>query len=158
MKILVCGGRDYAKSPGHDAPEDELERFKVERDHIYSSLYDICDEFGLWLPPDDYGNTLPTCTIISGKAKGADQTAIDWAVVNWTDLEEYPADWEAYGRSAGYIRNKQMLVEGKPDLVLAFPGGKGTQNMIDIAEKAGVEVRKFERPNSEPQQSLPLDV
>lgn len=156
MKILVCGGRNYGKFPGHDAPAELRKQFEVERDHIYETLYNVCDEFGLWTPCDDYGNALPTPTIISGKASGADQCAIDWAVVNWTELEEYPADWDTHGRGAGYIRNKEMLVKGKPDLVLAFPGGKGTANMIDIAKKAGVEVREFERPNA--QQSLPLDV
>ena len=38
------------------------------------------------------------------------------------------------------IRNRRMLIEGKPDLVLAFPGGKGTANMVEISRKAGVKV------------------
>ena len=65
----------------------------------------------------------------------------EFAVVHWTGLDVYPADWERYGLSAGYRRNRQMLEEGKPDLVVAFPGGKGTNMMVDIARKAGVPVR-----------------
>ena len=153
MRILVCGGRDYARFPGHSAPPEELARYKIEKEHINRVLYDVCDEFNLWHEPDQYGNTLPKCTIISGGAKGADDTAIDWAVVSWTGLEVYPADWKKHGRGAGHIRNQQMLDEGKPDIVLAFPGGRGTENMIARAKKAGVEVRTYDRivePTSSP--------
>jgi predicted Rossmann-fold nucleotide-binding protein len=38
------------------------------------------------------------------------------------------------------VRNRQMLTEGRPDLVVAFPGGKGTANMVALARKAGVEI------------------
>ena len=51
-----------------------------------------------------------------------------------------PADWETFGKSAGYTRNKYMLVHHKPTLVVAFPGGKGTFNMTDIARRANVPV------------------
>lgn len=126
MRVLVCGGRDYA-----------------DRDKVYKTLYDICDEFLLWSPEDEHGNKLPgPITIINGAAKGADNIATDWAVVNRTGLKEYPADWDKHGKAAGYIRNKQMLDEGKPDLVIAFPGGVGTANMVKLAREAGIEVRE----------------
>lgn len=96
------------------------------------------------MEPDQYGNWLPDVFVISGKARGADTLAIDWAVVNWQDYKEFPADWEKYGKSAGYIRNQQMLDEGKPDIVVAFPGGAGTRMMVNIARKAGVEVLEVE--------------
>lgn len=122
-RILVCGGRHYNK-------------YNVVR--LYLDL--LIDQRGWTYEPDEYGNTLPNVVIIHGGAKGADSLADRWAVVNWTGLEVYPADWNKYGKSAGYIRNKQMLVEGKPDLVVAFPGGKGTAMMVKIAREAGVEV------------------
>lgn len=88
---------------------------------------------------------LPVCTIIHGACPtGADRWADEWAVVNWTGLEEYPADWNTYGRAAGPIRNKQMLTEGKPDIVFAFKGGRGTANMIKLAKEAGIEVVEFD--------------
>lgn len=125
-KILVCGGRDYS-----------------DRDNVIRVLDKITWDRG-WVTPeelrDDVGNYLPEVVIISGAAKGADSHAIDWAVINWTDLETYPADWAKYGKSAGYIRNKQMLDEGRPDLVVAFPGGVGTAMMVKLARNAGVEV------------------
>lgn len=62
-------------------------------------------------------------------------------------VESYPADWKRYGRAAGPIRNRQMLEEGKPDLIIAFHSNlaesRGTANMVKIARKAGIEVRVF---------------
>lgn len=78
--------------------------------------------------------------IISGRAKGADTMAQAWAKYRGYQFEGYLADWEAYGKAAGHMRNKRMLDEGHPDLVIAFPGGKGTANMVEQATKAGVKV------------------
>lgn len=127
LKVLVCGGRDF-----------------TDHDLVSKTLDALADEFNLWAPPDSYGNTLPLrLHIISGGADGADSLATDYAMVNWTGYTEYPADWKKHGRAAGPIRNQQMLIEGKPDLVIAFPGGKGTLDMVRRAKKAGVEVRKI---------------
>lgn len=126
-KILVCGGRDFSDYN--------------KLSHILDAL---CLERGWTTPPSTDGNWLPDVIVISGKARGADTLAIDWAAVNWCEVWEYPADWQRCGKSAGYIRNKQMLQEGKPTLVVAFPGGRGTANMVTIAEQEGIEVIKIE--------------
>ena len=55
-----------------------------------------------------------------------------------------PAKWKLHGKAAGPIRNQLMLVEHKPDMVLAFPGGKGTANMIKIARWNGVPIVDLE--------------
>jgi len=89
-------------------------------------------------------DTFPITTIISGHARGADQMAEMYADERDIAVEVYPADWSKHGKAAGFIRNKQMLDEGKPDLVVAFPGGKGTSMMVDIARKAGVTVEEIE--------------
>lgn len=81
--------------------------------------------------------------LIHGDAKGADSLAGEWARVAGIQEVICPANWEIHGRSAGYRRNKMML-SLKPDLVLAFPGGPGTANMIKLAEEAGVEVRQID--------------
>lgn len=78
--------------------------------------------------------------VISGMARGADTFAAEWAIRFGFPLHKFPAEWDKYGRRAGPIRNQQMLDEGKPDLVVAFPGGTGTADMIRRAKKAGVEV------------------
>jgi hypothetical protein len=80
--------------------------------------------------------------LIEGEAPGADTLAREWATEQGIPVERYPADWNRHGKAAGPIRNRRMLVEGKPDLVVAFPGGRGTANMISQAEAAGVKVLK----------------
>lgn len=82
----------------------------------------------------------PEDTLIAGKARGADTLAANYGRRQGAHVIEFPADWEQYGKSAGHIRNQQMLDEGKPDLVIAFRGGAGTKNMIERSLKAGVEV------------------
>lgn len=78
--------------------------------------------------------------IIEGGASGADFLAKCVGKYLGVDVETYPANWSKYGKAAGMIRNKQMLDEGKPDLVVAFPGGVGTKGMIRLAKEAGVDV------------------
>lgn len=78
--------------------------------------------------------------IIHGNAKGADILGDRYAREKGIERIIYPANWDGFGKRAGYVRNSLMLNHGKPDLVVAFPGGRGTDMMIDIAEKAGVEV------------------
>ena len=85
----------------------------------------------------------PDC-IIQGGALGADRLAYFYSVDHGITDVTFPAEWEKYGKKAGYIRNVQMLEEGKPDLVIAFPGGKGTAMMIKIAKEAGVPVMEIE--------------
>lgn len=78
--------------------------------------------------------------MICGGARGADRLAQDWAGMRGIVCRAYPADWEAHGRAAGPIRNQQMLDVEKPDLVVAFPGGRGTADMVERAIAAGVPV------------------
>lgn len=81
----------------------------------------------------------PITLVIHGAARGADTLAGEWAVMNGVLFQAYAADWERYGRSAGPRRNGEMLAE-KPDLVVAFPGGAGTEDMKRRARGAGLEV------------------
>lgn len=66
--------------------------------------------------------------------------AEEWALLRGIEVEAYAAQWSVHGRAAGAIRNRQMLEEGKPDLVVAFRGGSGTRNMVEQAVKANVQV------------------
>lgn len=79
--------------------------------------------------------------IMQGGARGADAYAKEWAEWRKCGCWTFPADWETHGKSAGPIRNKWMLEMGQPDLVLAFPGGRGTDDMIRLASAAGVQVK-----------------
>lgn len=77
--------------------------------------------------------------IVHGDASGADRMAGRWAENADVKCTAVPADWKRYGRSAGPIRNAEMLKKDI-DIVVAFPGGRGTADMINRAEKAGVKV------------------
>lgn len=81
-------------------------------------------------------------TLIHGAATGADTIAGIEGKLIGMDILAFPANWTKFGKSAGYIRNAQMLIEGKPELVVAFQGGRGTLNMLDQATKYGVATRR----------------
>lgn len=115
MRLLVCGGRDF---------DDTSLMHPLLLEYVYQA---------------------GQVTIIEGCARGADRMAETWAIANDQDLVHFPADWDRYGKSAGPIRNRQMLVEGKPDLVIAFGGHRGTANMVEQARHAGVRVIEVRR-------------
>ena len=110
MKLLVCGGRDFNDPAA------------VER-----VLTLIHEKHGI-------------DTLIHGAATGADNLASEWATRNNIYQDAFRANWGAHGKAAGPIRNKDMLNHGKPDAVVAFPGGRGTSDMVRRAKKAGVKV------------------
>ena len=79
--------------------------------------------------------------IISGCARGADTLGLRYASENAFDVEEYPADWDKYGKKAGYVRNVEMAENA--DALIAFWDGnsKGTKHMIDIATERNLPIR-----------------
>ena len=125
-RVLVCGGRDYA----------DRERVRMAMRRLY--------ERG-------------TLVVIHGAAPGADTMAAEeWRAIIREDharvraasggkrnsdlaAEGWPADWKRLGRAAGPIRNAHMITR-KPDVVIAFPGGRGTADMIARATAAGIPV------------------
>lgn len=78
--------------------------------------------------------------IIQGGATGADQIARIWAETNGVANATVMANWAVHSRAAGAIRNGWMLELCKVDFVLAFPGGKGTADMVRQAKAAGIDV------------------
>lgn len=110
MRVLVCGGRGYD-----------------DADRVHAVLGKLHSEAGIDV-------------VIEGGARGADFWGHHWAEHNGVMTERYPADWENHGSFAGHMRNTRMLNEGRPDLVVAFPGGRGTADMVRKARKAGVKV------------------
>lgn len=102
MKIIVCGGRDFGLLP-------------TERDLIFQTLNSLHTKY-------------PITFLAEGAAKGADSVALEWRIKNGIPGKRFPADWYPDGRIS-YKRNAEMLKEVKPELVVAFPGGNGTQDM-----------------------------
>lgn len=97
---------------------------------------------------------LPTGTvIIHGAAKGADSIADACAQVAGLPILKFPVtdeDWAKIGKSAGPRRNKKMLDEGQPNVVIAFldenSETNGTNHMIQLAESYGVRVVIIKKP------------
>jgi len=80
--------------------------------------------------------------IIQGEARGADTIAKNIAVFLGIHVLGFPAQWGLYGKAAGPMRNRQMLDQGKPDLVVGFHDqihhSKGTKDMLLKAATAGI--------------------
>lgn len=113
-RIIVCGGRDFERGDWVNGVLD-----MHAEDHVIDAIIQ---------------GDCPT---------GADRLARRWAIANNHHLETFPADWRAHGKAAGPIRNQQMIDEGRPTMVFAFPGGRGTADMIRRAERAGIPVHRF---------------
>ena len=111
-RIIVCGGRDYT----------DIEKVNI----ILTKVW----------------NKHKNATLVEGGARGADRLAQNWARQNSVPVETIPADWDRWGRSAGYRRNSEMANLDNVIGVVAFPGGKGTQHMIDTAQERGIKVLK----------------
>jgi hypothetical protein len=87
----------------------------------------------------------PGSVVIHGDARGVDRLAGQVAEALGLEVIACPAEWGKYGKGAGLVRNRAMLREHAPDLVLAFhpalEQAKGTRHMVELARKAGVPVR-----------------
>lgn len=120
MRVLVCGGRGYRDG----------ERVCAVLDEIHAAT--------------------PITVLTVGGAAGADSLAHDWGIArgSWSigqpgiEVQLCGARWDLHGRRAGPIRNQAMLDLGQ-DLVVAFPGGRGTADMVRRAKAAGVPVREM---------------
>lgn len=115
MRVLVCGDREWKNR--------ELIRRQLESIHLGVGIE----------------------AVIEGECVGADTIAREEAEKLGIKVIPFTPKWRLYGIAAGPIRNKQMIDEGKPELVLAFHNdlskSKGTKNMIEQAKKAGVKVQ-----------------
>ena len=121
FKVIIAGGRDFRNYNGLKSYCDKILKTKVEQG------YEI--------------------KIISGTANGADKLGERYAKEKGYEILQFPADWDAHGRSAGYIRNKQMAKNA--DACICFWNGvsNGTKWMIEIAKEKQLPLRviKYER-------------
>ena len=113
MKLIVCGGRNY-----------RLTRRNIVMLNWFHDNYGISE-------------------LVSGGCEGADQDAEVWAEsqVLPIPIRQFIPDWVARGKAAGPLRNQEMAdYVGKDGLCIAFPGGKGTEDMIRRAIKIGMSL------------------
>jgi hypothetical protein len=114
FKVIIAGGRDF----------DDYKLLKESLDFLFQNKENI--------------------VIISGKARGADSLGEKYAKEKTLRVEEFPAEWDKYGKSAGYRRNEQMAQNA--DALVAFWDGvsRGTKHMIDIAKSKKLKIRIVE--------------
>lgn len=103
---------------------------------------------------DDYGflkenmdwtlqNIEDDIVIVSGAARGADSLGEKYAREKGYDIISKPADWDKFGRSAGYIRNKEMAEIADGCVCFWDQKSKGTKHMIDLAKKYNLKLKVF---------------
>lgn len=114
MIYLVTGGRDF-----------------TDKDFVFNSLDKIHSE-------------RPCTFLIHGDASGVDTLCGLWAKNNNIGVKACPAEWNVYGKTAGIIRNSQML-HLNPDVLIAFPGNKGTRDMVRKAINKGIEIIQMQK-------------
>lgn len=115
VRVVVTGGRNYA-------------------DH--AALFEVLDATQ---------ELLGIFALAHGGARGADRLADIWARANGIEPAVYEAEWSRYHKPgkknpAGAIRNRKMLINFAPDVVIAFPGGTGTADCVRAARDFGFRV------------------
>ena len=133
IRIIIAGGRDFCNY-----------------DYLSSSVLDVISGLESRNKYSGIGKfeagTQHKVEFISGTAAGADRLGERFALSLNAQVHRFPADWNTYGKSAGYIRNEQMakfaISQNSYGVLIAFWNGqsKGTKHMIDLAEKYGLEI------------------
>lgn len=115
MKLIIAGSRKFPTF-GLSAYCDwlDIERIKPIYNILVKAIEDSKFEFD---------------TIISGGAWGMDYLGEKYAKENNITLQVQKADWKAFGRSAGYIRNRQMA-KAADYLICIHCNSSGSLNMI----------------------------
>jgi hypothetical protein len=90
---------------------------------------------------EDYIRKRDGMIIVSGTARGADRLGELYATENGFPVEPYPADWNKYGKAAGYIRNEEMAKVANAAIGFWDGKSKGTKHMIDLCSKYGTPIR-----------------
>ena len=112
FKVIIAGGRDFS----------DYDLLKVKMNRILSN---ITDEI----------------VVISGTARGADSLGEKYATEMGYKLEQYPANWNKYGKRAGYLRNEQMADVAHACVCFWDSKSKGTKHMIDLANEKKLKLR-----------------
>jgi hypothetical protein len=95
----------------------------------------ITDEEKIFKVIDSVISEMNIASIITGGAKGIDAIGKEYAERKGIKHQEFPADWETYGKAAGPIRNKEMAIIGNATLAIVDDSSVGTWNMIENAVK-----------------------
>lgn len=128
-RVLVCGGSTYAV-PADDSLE-EMTRAVREAGRLLRVLDAAVDRLYM----DE---------LIHGGTPGAAMAADSWAESRGIPVTVFRSNWTLHGPAAERIRDQQMLDEGRPDVVIAFPDEDGTADLAGRAEAAGITVHRID--------------
>lgn len=110
----------------------------------YDLLRDTLMDYLDFMDDKDVVDNPSQVKFISGTAKGADTLGEQFAYTYEYDVIRFPADWNTYGKSAGYRRNAEMAKYASEayGVLFAFWDGqsRGTKHMIDLAKRYGLEI------------------
>ena len=102
-----------------------------------------CNDYDLVKHAIENSNFNPT-VVISGTARGVDQLGERWAKENKIAIERFPAQWDKYGKSAGYKRNTEMALKADALIAIWIKGSRGTKHMIEIAKRFNLKIHLVE--------------
>lgn len=128
MRVLVTGGRHYGDRANVFRNLDLLHAAKPITLVVHGACVERNPQTGRL------------------ELRGADRWAEEWALEREVPYVGNPAKWLAEARMAGPNRNAKMLEVYKPAIVLAFPGGRGTADMMRKATEAGIRLVKAAEP------------
>ena len=134
VRIIIAGGREFND-------------YELLKQSVNDIIFDLeCRNTITGIGNTSRVNEKHLIEFVSGTARGADQLGEKYAGESIWSVKRFPANWDLYGKRAGYIRNEQMAKYAMSDnsygLLIAFWDGKsrGTKHMIDLAKKHGLEV------------------
>lgn len=79
-----------------------------------------------------------TAMICGMAPRGVDRMAYEWARKNNVPVEEYPADWDRFGKSAGMRRNRQMVEVAEAAVIVWDGNSPGTENTLKLVKAKGI--------------------
>ena len=112
FRVIIAGGRDFK----------DYDLLKTKLNKILS-------------------NISTPIVIVSGKARGADSLGEKYENEMGYEVAEFPANWDKYGKRAGYIRNEEMAKYAEACVCFWDGKSKGTKHMIDLADKHNLKLR-----------------
>ena len=128
VRIIIAGGRDF----------NNYEFLELSVDSVLTELSIKNMSVGLGSGP---AGILHGVEFISGTARGADTLGENFAASRDWKVMRFPANWDAYGKSAGYIRNEQMAKVADACVCFWDEQSKGTKHMIDLAKQYKLALR-----------------
>lgn len=114
FKVIIAGGRDF----------ENYELLKTKCDHYLKNI-----------------SKTHTIIIVSGAARGADKLGERYAQEKGYEIDSHAANWDLYGKRAGYLRNEEMSKCANALIAFYDNQSKGTGHMIDLARKQNLFVR-----------------